>query len=85
MYDVIGDIHGQAAKLEALLCNLGYVQAGEVWVPPLGRQAIFLGDLIDRGPEQIKVVNIVRRMIEAGYMNSSLMRAPPKWLATRSA
>ena len=67
MYDVIGDIHGHAAKLEALLSNLGYVHTDEVWVPPLGRQAIFLGDLIDRGPEQLKVINIVRRMVDAGY------------------
>lgn len=66
-YDVIGDIHGQAAKLEALLRRLGYVRKAGSWVPPAGRQAIFLGDLIDRGPEQAKVVSIVRAMIDAGH------------------
>ena len=69
-YDVIGDIHGQADKLETLLQRLGYVRKFGGWVPPHGRQALFLGDLIDRGPEQIKVVNIVRSMIDAGYARS---------------
>ena len=66
-YDVIGDIHGQAGKLEALLRRMGYQELAQGWVPPEGRQAIFLGDLIDRGPEQIKVVSIVRSMVEAGH------------------
>ena len=66
-FDFIGDIHGQAGKLEALLHKLGYVETRmAIWMPPQGRQAVFLGDLIDRGPEQVKVVNIVRSMIDAG-------------------
>jgi hypothetical protein len=66
-YDVIGDIHGHLAKLEALLVRLGYVQFGGVWTPPEGRMALFLGDLIDRGPEQVAVVRAVRAMVEAGH------------------
>jgi len=66
-YDVIGDIHGQADKLIALLTKLGYTQRGLLWVPPEGRQAIFLGDLIDRGPKQIAVLETVHSMVEAGY------------------
>lgn len=69
-YDVIGDIHGQSGKLEALLRRLGYVERAEGWVPPQGRQAIFLGDLIDRGPGQVKTVNIVRSMVDAGHARS---------------
>lgn len=69
-YDVIGDIHGYAAKLEALLDKLGYTRRGRSWVPPQGRQAIFLGDLIDRGPEQVRVVEIVRTMIDSGNARS---------------
>ncbi|MEQ1755337.1 MAG: metallophosphoesterase [Micropepsaceae bacterium] len=69
-YDVIGDIHGQAVKLEALFSKLGYSRKGAGWVPPQGRQAIFLGDLIDRGPEQVKVLNIVRSMIDEGHARS---------------
>lgn len=65
-YDVIGDIHGQAGKLVALLRKLGYVQTAQCWRPPAGRQAIFIGDLIDRGPEQVEVLRIVRSMVDAG-------------------
>jgi Calcineurin-like phosphoesterase len=66
-YDVIGDIHGQGGKLESMLRKLGYVQKAGSWKPPQGREAVFLGDLIDRGPEQVKVVDTVRRMVDAGY------------------
>ncbi len=64
-YDVIGDIHGQAEKLEALLKKLGYQNTGGSW-RHANRTALFVGDFIDRGPHQLKVVNIVRRMIDAG-------------------
>jgi hypothetical protein len=65
-YDVIGDIHGQAGKLKALLAKLGYQMKGGAYRHPEGRMAIFVGDLIDRGPDQVETVNIVRRMIDAG-------------------
>lgn len=65
-YDVIGDVHGQIAKLEALLKKLGYRVKDGAWRHPQGRMALFLGDLIDRGPGQIEVIDIVRNMIEAG-------------------
>lgn len=64
-YDIIGDIHGQAGKLEALLQKLGYKQTSEGWRHS-GRQAIFVGDFIDRGPEQLRTLTIVRRMVESG-------------------
>ncbi len=56
-YDVIGDVHGHADKLEHLLRQLGYAETPQpqhqrgqsLWSHP-GRQAIFIGDLIDRGP-----------------------------------
>ena len=69
-FDVIGDIHGQAGKLDALLSTLGYSRRGPLWVPPHGKQAVFVGDLIDRGPDQIRVIDIVRRMIDAGFAMS---------------
>ena len=65
-YDVIGDIHGQFAKLTALMKALGYSSQGPSFVAPVGRQAIFVGDLIDRGPEQLKVLTAVRAMVDAG-------------------
>jgi Calcineurin-like phosphoesterase len=64
-YDVIGDIHGQADKLEALLDELGYRQTQGAYRHP-SRTAIFVGDFIDRGPRQIDSVMTVRRMVDAG-------------------
>lgn len=65
-YDVIGDIHGHYEKLLALLQSLGYRKREGAFRHPDGRQAIFLGDLIDRGPLQEEVLYTVRDMIEAG-------------------
>ena len=64
-YDIIGDIHGQADKLEALLTQMGYYNTSGHW-QHADRQAIFVGDFIDRGPGQLRTVNIVRRMVEHG-------------------
>ena len=64
-YDVIGDVHGHAAKLENLLRRMEYSDASGVWRHD-SRTAIFVGDLIDRGPAQLATVAIARRMIEAG-------------------
>jgi hypothetical protein len=64
-FDVIGDLHGQYDKLVSLLSALSYVESGGAWRHP-GRTAVFLGDLIDRGPGQLETVGIVRSMVEAG-------------------
>lgn len=64
-YDIIGDIHGHADALAALLKKMGYQKRGSAWRHP-GRQAIFIGDLIDRGPGQVETVRIARGMVEAG-------------------
>jgi hypothetical protein len=66
-YDIIGDIHGHADKLETLLKKLGYTPAGLGYKAPAGRQVIFLGDLIDRGPGQIRVLEIARAMVQSGH------------------
>lgn len=60
-YDIIGDIHGHADELEALLDKLGYSSDGKRSVKR--RRLIFLGDLIDRGPRNRKVIEIVRNLI----------------------
>ena len=54
-YDLIGDIHGQAHELEALLKILGYRRAGDSYRHD-NRKVIFLGDFIDRGPHQRRVI-----------------------------
>lgn len=68
-YDIIGDIHGHADALKALLKDMGYREFGGAWRHP-DRQAIFVGDFIDRGPQQIETVDLVRRMVEAGAAQS---------------
>ncbi len=69
-YDLIGDIHGQQAKLVRLLGTLGYEQLGDhldaTWRHPGGRKVIFLGDYIDRGPTIRETLHTVRAMVEAG-------------------
>lgn len=64
-YDVIGDIHGYADKLLDLLNRLGYEQTNGTWRHPR-RQAVFVGDLLDRGPRQVEVIRIVQSMVAAG-------------------
>jgi hypothetical protein len=65
MHDLIGDIHGHAAALERLLRQLGYVRHAGVYRHP-ERQAVFLGDFIDRGPRIRETLEIVRPMIDSG-------------------
>lgn len=65
MYDLIGDIHGYATPLTNLLTKLGYHEHGGLW-RHRERKVIFLGDFIDRGPEQVETVRIARTMVEAG-------------------
>lgn len=64
-YDIIGDVHGQADKLRALLAHMGYVHRLGAFRHP-ERTAIFVGDLIDRGPKQMDCVWTARRMVDAG-------------------
>jgi len=63
-YDIIGDIHGHASELQALLLDLGYSRHGRGFRHP-NRRAIFVGDFIDRGPAIWEVLQIVRSMVEA--------------------
>ncbi|MDT7525484.1 MULTISPECIES: metallophosphoesterase [Idiomarinaceae] len=65
MFDVIGDIHGHGDRLEALLKKLGYQLRQGAWRHP-ERTLISVGDLIDRGPQQRKTVDIIRAMQDAG-------------------
>jgi len=64
-YDVIADIHGCADALIALLKQMGYRETQGAW-RHADRQAVFVGDFIDRGPQQIESVSIARRMVDAG-------------------
>jgi hypothetical protein len=63
--DIIGDIHGYADKLVGLLKQLGYEHNGQYFVPPAGHRALFIGDLIDRGTQQLATLEIVFAMLDA--------------------
>ena len=66
MYDIIGDIHGHADELKALLNKLGYTESKGIYQCP-GRKVIFVGDYIDRGPKILETLQIVRNMVEEGH------------------
>ncbi|CAM5426054.1 polynucleotide kinase-phosphatase [Streptomyces avidinii] len=61
-FDIVGDIHGCSSELETLLAELGY----EDGVHPAGRTAVFVGDLVDRGPDSPGVLRRVMGMVKSG-------------------
>jgi protein phosphatase len=75
-FDIIGDVHGCCDELEQLLAQLGYAWSEQppessglyrrVYHHPEGRKAIFVGDLVDRGPRILDTYQLVRHMVEAG-------------------
>jgi protein phosphatase len=66
-FDVIGDVHGCATELEQLLATLGYAtDAAGAWRHPEGRKAVFVGDLVDRGPRIVDTLRLVMAMVAAG-------------------
>jgi protein phosphatase len=69
-FDIIGDVHGCFDELRELMTTLGYSIAenggAHRVVTPEGRKAIFLGDLVDRGPKIPDVLKLVMGMVEAG-------------------
>jgi protein phosphatase len=66
-FDIIGDVHGCYDELVALLEKLGYdtTEPNRVATPP-GRKAVFLGDLVDRGPKVVEVLKLVAGMVRSG-------------------
>jgi protein phosphatase len=74
-FDIIGDVHGCFDELQALLQKLGYEIKAEPIDPDVlsykvhhrqRRKAIFLGDLVDRGPKITEVLRLVMGMVESG-------------------
>ena len=74
-FDIIGDVHGCCDELERLLGQLGYeaVRASEdgpwsgpIYAHPAGRRAVFVGDLVDRGPRVLDTLRLVRNMVAHG-------------------
>ncbi|MFD0363940.1 polynucleotide kinase-phosphatase [Nocardia sp. GCM10030253] len=71
-FDVIGDVHGCRGELETLLGRLGYEAHRDASgravgaTHPDGRTAVFVGDLVDRGPDTPGVLRLVMGMVAAG-------------------
>lgn len=69
-YDIIGDVHGCAASLRLLLQKLGYVEVDGVYqycgAGAAGRQVVFVGDIIDRGPRVREALQIAHAMVQHG-------------------
>jgi len=74
-FDIIGDIHGCYTELEELLIKLGYkintvspneTNYGFELISPENRKVIFVGDLVDRGPDSPKVLKLVMSMVNSG-------------------
>jgi protein phosphatase len=67
-FDIIGDVHGCYDELTALLAQIGYkIESGTDGpkvTPPDGRKAVFVGDLVDRGPKIPDVLRLVMRMVD---------------------
>ena len=64
--DLIGDVHGCAISLCLLLDRLGYRRINGVYQHP-ERRALFIGDIVDRGPHIREALHIVRAMVDAGH------------------
>jgi len=69
-FDIIGDVHGCYEELTTLLTQLGYRiendTQGSKAIPPDGRRAVFVGDLVDRGPKIPEVLRLVMKMVDEG-------------------
>lgn len=64
--DLIGDVHGDHDRLLSLLGRLGYRKRLGSWTQPEGRVAIFVGDVIDRGPKVADTLRLVRALVGDG-------------------
>jgi hypothetical protein len=64
-FDVVGDVHGHLGALRRLGTLLGY-DPGVGWRHPEGRQLLFVGDLVDRGPDSLGTAEEVAGLAAAG-------------------
>ncbi|AIK96641.1 metallophosphoesterase [Candidatus Odyssella acanthamoebae] len=68
-FDIIGDVHGCLDELIALLKKLGYsidLEKGVISKAPPNRILVFVGDLVDRGPDSPGVLRLVREAVLQG-------------------
>jgi protein phosphatase len=69
-FDIVGDVHGCIEELRELVATLGYEVAdhdGATSIShPQGRKLVFVGDLVDRGPDSPAVIRFVQAAVHAG-------------------
>jgi len=61
--DIVGDVHSELSALLTLLVHLGYNSQGR---HPENRKLVFVGDLCDRGPDSVGVIQVVQLLVEQG-------------------
>jgi len=66
-YDLIGDVHGCGQTLCHLLEQMDYRKINGIYQHPKGRKVVFIGDIVDRGPNIRLALNVVRDMVEHGH------------------
>lgn len=66
-YDLIGDVHGCGVTLCHLLEQMDYRKVNGVYQHPKGRKVVFIGDIVDRGPNIRLALSVVRDMVENGH------------------
>lgn len=67
--DIVGDVHGEIGALQNLLSELGYSESGE---HAEGRHLVFIGNLIDRGPDSPAVLRLVKTLVDNWRANCVL-------------
>jgi protein phosphatase len=65
-FDLVGDVHGCHEELVALMEDLGWRTDGVTGEHPEGRKLVFVGDLVDRGPDTPAVLELAMNLVEAG-------------------
>ena len=85
-FDIIGDVHGCHQELQTLLQKLGYTvshdEQGANAAHPDGRKAVFVGDLVDRGPGVDQVLELVMNMTQSGNAHCVLGNHEDKLIRT---
>jgi hypothetical protein len=65
-YDIVGDVHGRAATLRALVRDLGYRRENGRWHHPEGRRLVSVGDLLDDGRNPLDCLELIEEMAGDG-------------------
>lgn len=79
IYDFIGDVHGKYSELTFLLLEKGYDVFGDSFYSTK-RRAIFVGDFVDKGPESLKVLKLVKSMCDSGCAMAVLGNHDWNWI-----